>query len=92
MTPQFLEEMLELRMQIEEAARGGCRASPELDALERTLRQRREALSGDVAGRFATYEATPPDDPKRAALLRQVRELLNAARYVQGLLRDLRAD
>jgi len=92
MPPPFLEEMLELRMQIEELRGAGEGASPELDALERTLRQRREALVGEVAERFASWEATPAADPKRAALLRQVREQLNAARYVQGLLRDLRAE
>ena len=92
MTAQFLEEMLELRMQIEELRRAGERSSPELDALDQQLQQRREAFLGDVAVRFAEQEALPPDDPKRRALLRQVRELLNAARYIQGLLRDLRAD
>jgi molecular chaperone HscB len=92
MTAQFLEEMLELRMQIEELRQAGEGPSPELDALERQLQERREALLRDVGGRFAEHEALPPDDPKRPVLLRQVRELLNAARYIQGLLRDLRAD
>ena len=92
MTAHFLEEMLELRMQIEELRQAGGGASPELDALEQQLRQRRETFLRDVGGRFAEHEALPAGDPRRAPLLRQVRELLNAARYVQGLLRDLRSD
>jgi molecular chaperone HscB len=92
MTAQFLEEMLELRMQIEELRRAGEEASPELDALEQQLQQRRERLIGDVTRRFAEGEALPAADPKRQVLLRQVRELLNAARYLQGLLRDLRTE
>ena len=92
MSPAFLEEMLELRMQIEELREGGDRASPALDALERQLQQRRRRLSDDLAAPFAEYEALPAGDARGPALLRRVRELLNTARYIQGQLRDLRAD
>jgi len=91
MSAAFLEEMLELRMQIEELRGAGDQSSPGLDVLERQLQGRRDRLVADLAGRFAELEGTPPG-ADRADGLRQLRELLNTARYLQGLLRDLRAD
>src|SRR5437899_2429973 len=44
MSPAFLEEMLELRMQIEELRQEGVRSSAELDSLECQLQGRRERL------------------------------------------------
>ena len=92
MTPDFLEEMLDLRMQIEELREAGEKTSPELDALGRQLQDRRQRLAGDLAARFAACEALLAGDDRRPPLLRQVRAILNAARYLQGLLRDLWAD
>jgi molecular chaperone HscB len=92
MSPAFLEEMLELRMQIEELRQEGVRSSAELDSLECQLQGRRERLVEDIAGRFAEFESLVPAEARRVAVLRQVRELLNTARYLQGLLRDLRAE
>jgi molecular chaperone HscB len=91
MAPAFLEEMLELRMEIEEL-RGGPADAPARAAMERQLRQRSDRLAADIAARFAELEALPVNDSRRGHVLLQVRQLLNAAKYVQNLLRDLRAD
>jgi molecular chaperone HscB len=91
MAPAFLEEMLELRMEIEEL-REGPPDSPARRAMEQQLRARNDALIGDLSKHFAALEALPSDDVKRRGLLIQIRQVLNAAKYVQGLLRDLRAD
>jgi molecular chaperone HscB len=91
MAPAFLEQMLELRMEIEEL-REGSPDAPGRRTMEQQLRKRRDAFVGDLAKHFAALEALPPEDAKRRDLLAQVRQVLNAAKYVEGLLRDLRAD
>jgi molecular chaperone HscB len=88
MPPEFLAEMLEAREQIE-LARGKPTEVAKLDA---EFGDRFAGLMGQVAGMFAQYEQLPPGDPRRANLLPQVRGLLNAAKYVRGLLRDLHTD
>src|SRR4051794_8179377 len=82
----FLEEMLELRMQIEEIKQAPD--SPEVAAMERQLAARRDGLLADVGARFERL----PTVPSRASSLNEIRQLLNATKYVQGLLRDLHAD
>jgi molecular chaperone HscB len=91
MAPAFLEEMLELRMEIEEL-REGPPDSPQRRDMEAQLRRRSDALVGDLGRRFAQLEALPPGDANHRGVLLQIRQVLNAAKYVQGLLRDLRAD
>jgi len=90
MSPDFLEEMLELRMHIEELREGDDPAA--LSAMESDLQQRRSRIIADIAGRFAQFETLAVSDAKRPGLLVEVRQLLNAAKYIQGQLRDLRAD
>jgi molecular chaperone HscB len=90
MTPDFLEEMLELRMEIEELRESGDPAR--LGAMENQLQARRSRLIEDLADRFSEYERLPIPDNRRKGLLADVRRLLNTARYIQGQLRDLRAD
>jgi molecular chaperone HscB len=92
MAPAFLEEMLELRMEIEELRESGGRDSPARAAMERQLTERSGRLVNELRGLFGRLEALPPGDPGRRPLLVQVRQVLNAAKYVEGLLRDLRAD
>jgi molecular chaperone HscB len=92
MDPAFLEEMLELRMEIEE-----LRTDPDLEAparvkMTRQLTERSDRLVAGLAGQFARLETLPTGDPGRRPMLVQIRQVLNAAKYVQGLLRDLRAD
>jgi molecular chaperone HscB len=92
MAPAFLEEMLELRMEIEELRESGDRESPAFAAMEGQLTKRNDRLIEDVGRCFAKLEALPEGDAGRKGLLVQVRQLLNAAKYIQGLLRDLRAE
>jgi molecular chaperone HscB len=91
MAPAFLEEMLELRMEIEELREAPPDSTGRRE-MEKQLRRRSEALVGDLGRKFAELEALPTADAKRRGVLVQVRQVLNAAKYVQGLLRDLRAD
>jgi molecular chaperone HscB len=86
MPAAFLEEMLELRMEIEEIKQEP--ESPAFAAMEKQLAQRRDGLLGDAESRFAKLA----DGSVRQPLLREIRQLLNATKYVQGLIRDLHAD
>jgi len=76
--PEFLEEMLELRMAIE-GAKGDAAERAEM---EKQLSARRTDLLEEAGRRL--------DAP--AADLLAVRQTLNATRYVNGLLRDLAED
>lgn len=75
----FLEEMLDLRMEIA----GLTRDTPAADALEAQLSARQAAMLTAAGGRL---DSTPGP-----AGLADVRRTLNAAKYVRNLLRDLRA-
>src|SRR5688572_2873044 len=78
----FLEEMLELRMEIA----GLTPDSPPARALEKQLADRRDALLARVGGLLD--DLTPET---RDARLKDARRLLNATKYVRNLIRDLRA-
>src|SRR5262245_61178904 len=88
MPPAFLAEMLEAREQVEQS-RGKTAEVAKLDA---EFAGRFGGLMAQVAGLFTRYEQLPAGDAQRANLLPQIRSLLNAAKYVRGLLRDLHAD
>lgn len=90
MDPAFLEEMLELRMEIEEIRMEGGHDSPARLRMEEQLERREDRLAGDIAAAFARLEEAPAGE--RQQTLVQVRRLLNTVRYIEGLLRDLRAD
>ncbi len=92
MDPAFLEEMLELRMEIEELRAVGDVDSPAQTALERQLQARRDGLLQEVAARFAEIETGSGGEERVRPLLGRVRQVLNATRYVRGLLRDLGED
>ncbi len=92
MAPAFLEEMLDLRMEIEELREGGSASAEALTAMEQQLLARRASIAREIEQSFAAYEALPGDAPARSTQLVLVRQWLNAARYIQGLLRDLRAE
>jgi molecular chaperone HscB len=81
MPAEFLEEMLDLRMRIEEVKHdhGPARAAMETD-----LFRRREGLLQQVAEQF--------DRPMSAGTLTTVRQTLNATKFINGLLRDLREE
>ena len=92
MPAAFLLEMLELREAIEELRSSAGPDSPERLAMEGQLAERRDRLLDEAGKLFARLEGLPAGDAGRAGLLKEVRQLLNATKYVQGLLRDLRAD
>jgi molecular chaperone HscB len=76
--PEFLEEMLELRLEIADLEA----ESPAAVALEIRLGERRDALLKSVGD---LLDGTMP------TRLIDARRLLNATKYVQNLIRDLRA-
>ncbi len=92
MSPAFLEEMLDLRMAIEDLREAGDPDSPQWLAMEQQLFARDEALLAELTRRFVQYEGLAPDSSGRRGVLVQIRQVLNAAKYIHGLLRDLRAD
>jgi molecular chaperone HscB len=92
MPPAFLAEMLEAREWVEEAKAGGNTCLQAVADLGEEFAARYAGLLDEVATRFAQLEALPADDPQRANLRSQVRGLLNAAKYVRGLIRDLNAE
>jgi molecular chaperone HscB len=88
MPPAFLAEMLEAREEIEQN-----RGKPaETERLTRTFANRYDGLMNEVSAQFAKLEASAADDPSCANVRLRVRGLLNAAKYVRGLIRDLNAD
>ena len=78
MPAEFLEEMLELRMEIADFDPD----SPEAVAMEKRLSERRDALLSQVG------DLLEGSNPTR---LIESRRLLNATKYVNNLIRDLRA-
>jgi len=80
MPPEFLEEILELRMAIAELEDGASKA-----AMEQKLKSRRQAMLHEIANDFARLES----GGNRATLLKSLRQQLNALKYVQNLIRDL---
>ena len=88
MPPEFLAEMLEARERIEH----GREKPAEIAKLDAEFSSRFMRIMQQVAELIARYEHLPSTDARRANLLPQVRSLLNAAKYVRGLLRDLHAD
>lgn len=89
MPQAFLAEMLEARERVEEA-RVGC--PDDAAVLADDFGKRYDGLLAEVAGLFTRLEARPAGDPGRPALLAHIRQLLNAAKYIRGLVRDLNAE
>jgi molecular chaperone HscB len=90
MSPEFLEEMLELRMTIQELRMEGPE-SPGLAKLEQTLTERRERLLRQIGESFAQVDAAGSSE-NSLRVRRTIRQLLNETKYIDGLLTDLRAD
>ncbi len=80
----FLEEMLELRMEIEE-----IKQERDTDRFEDLAKRLAAQQSGLLAEIEKQYKSEMSD---RQSRLREIRQLLNATKYVQGLIRDLHAD
>jgi hypothetical protein len=60
--------------------------------MERQLAGRADAILKEVGGLFEQLLGLPAGGAKRPGLLVQTRQRLNALKYVQNLIRDLRAD
>jgi hypothetical protein len=60
--------------------------------LELQLTQRRDGLLQEVAKQFERLEALPAGAPERPGVLTAIRQKLNATKFLQGLLRDLREE
>jgi molecular chaperone HscB len=88
--PEFLEEMLDLRMQIEELKHSTDQGRR--DKLEVQLSARRDALLAEAGKRLDELPVLAPDDAHGRGLLARTRQDLNATKYIQGLLRDLDED
>jgi molecular chaperone HscB len=89
MPQAFLAEMLEARERVEEA-RVGC--PDDAAVLADDFGKRYDTLLADVAALYDRVEALPAGDPGRPGLLAQIRRVLNATKYVRGLIRDLNAE
>lgn len=84
----FLAEMLEAREEVEQA-----RGNPaEVERLDGEFSKRFVVIIEQIGKAFGRYESLSRENSERANLRTQIRGLLNAARYVRGLLRDLHAD
>ncbi|HEY1188340.1 MAG TPA: Fe-S protein assembly co-chaperone HscB [Gemmata sp.] len=84
----FLAEMLDAREEIETA-----KGDPaETERLEAAFGARFNKLLIEAGAEFERLATLPANVPERANLLARIRGLLNAARYVRGLVRDLNAE
>jgi molecular chaperone HscB len=84
----FLAEMLEAREEVEQA-RG---SSGEVARLNEKFGKQAAEIIEQITSNFSRYELSVAEDPQRVNLRVRIRGLLNAAKYVSGLLRDLHAD
>jgi molecular chaperone HscB len=88
MPAEFLEEMLELRMRIEEVKQDRDPDRPGRLQMELEVVQRRDSLLADAAELFEQLRAAA----ERSSILNAIRQKLNATKFMQGLLRDLREE
>ena len=91
MPPAFLAEMLEAREQVEEARAANNACGSRMAELQDEFAGRYQGLLADAGKGFAKMEALT-GEANRGTLLVEIRSLLNAAKYVRGLIRDLNAD
>jgi molecular chaperone HscB len=89
MPAEFLEEMLDVRMQIEEIKQ--IRDTDRSDRLnmEIALVHRRDRLLDEAAKQFDQLASISGD---KTGALTAIRLTLNATKFIQGLLRDLREE
>jgi molecular chaperone HscB len=83
----FLESILELRMEIEEAKDQGSAGAGEVEELTDRLEQERSEVLGRVGELFGNIETR--GTKAKGEELAELRELLNTIKYRDGLLREL---
>jgi molecular chaperone HscB len=88
MPAEFLEEMLNVRLRIEEIKQIRDPDRSERLNMEVALVHRRDGLLEDAANQFDHLESVTD----RAGRLTAIRHTLNATKFIQGLLRDLREE
>jgi molecular chaperone HscB len=89
MPAAFLQEMLDVRMRIEEIKQIRDPDRSGRPNMEIALIHRRDGLLEEAANQFDQLESTTGD---RAGALTAIRQTLNATKFIQGLLRDLREE
>jgi molecular chaperone HscB len=83
----FLESILDLRMEIEEAQEQGTEGEQEFEAIADRLEQERTATLAEIGDCFRQLESR--SGKATSGELAQIRELLNTVKYRDGLLREL---
>lgn len=83
----FLEEILELRMEIDEAKEEGLLDSPSVQGLRDRITRERDEVMGTIGEMFRQIETSA--EPPATATLATIREQLNTVKYRDGLLREL---
>lgn len=84
----FLEEVLDLRASIEEAAEEGAAGRAKLEDVRRRVESARAESMAKAAKAFREIEDRSASGLPSEAELRIVRELLNTVKYYDGLLRE----
>ncbi|QDU61500.1 hypothetical protein Pan216_23610 [Planctomycetes bacterium Pan216] len=85
MPPEFLEDVLELRLEIEEAKESEDALA--IAAMEERLARDRDEVMGRVGRTFTRLDAA---EAANVETRRTIRSDLNIVRYLNGLIRDLR--
>jgi molecular chaperone HscB len=83
----FLEEVLELRMEIEEAKEEGSLDPPRARELHDRITNEREASMAAIASALQQWQSA--ESKRTADGLASIRERLNTVKYYDGLLREL---
>ena len=83
----FLEEILDLRMEINEAKEEGRLDDPSVQDLRHRLKTERNEEMAQIANLFREIEAS--SESPSTSMLATIREQLNTVKYRDGLLRDL---
>lgn len=88
--PGFLEEMLMVREEVDDALSAGDLAGAE--AMVPGFARRRDRMFADIAGRFGDIESarTGKDDARFKSRLAEIRSELNAVNYLRRIIQQIR--
>jgi len=88
MPPEFLMEVMELREEIEEVRESGGVGTERGRKMEAKLKDDLSAVYSEIGASLEDAVAEMKPNPDR---LLKIRRSINVARYLEGLLRDLKA-